>query len=196
MVVGIVPYVPTPELAFLQRDTLSFVSALSFNGGPDGVEGCSGALLPAALSFLHPGGALLLEFGGAEADVCADDLARLGYADVSVLADEEAIVAASRPRSVLDPHHELNHPTANNAADEDRRTDAQDGERAHVQQRNQQVRTRPIQADREDHVDHKLPCSLRAPGRVIEQARGEWTAVKIAFGGRLPLQPHRYTEAR
>ncbi len=101
MVVGVVPYVPTPELAFLQRDALSFESALSYDGGPDGV-GILGALAGSP-RFLRPSGALLLELGGAEADVLADDLARLGYADVSVLADEEGdvrgIEATLSPRS-------------------------------------------------------------------------------------------------
>jgi hypothetical protein len=46
---------------------------------------------------------LLLELGGAEADLLADDLARLGYADVTVLADVEGdvrgIEATFSPRS-------------------------------------------------------------------------------------------------
>ena len=102
MVVGVVPYVPTPELAFLQRDTLTFESALSYDGGPDGV-GILRRVLAGSPRFLRPSGALLLELGGAEADVLADDLARLGYADVSVLADEEGdvrgIEATLSPRS-------------------------------------------------------------------------------------------------
>ena len=36
VVVGVVPYVPTPAMAFLQRDTLTFEPALSYDGGPDG----------------------------------------------------------------------------------------------------------------------------------------------------------------
>ena len=102
VVVGVVPYVPTPELALLQRDTLTFESALSYDGGPDGA-GILRRVLAGSPRFLRHGGALLLELGGAEADLLADDLARLGYADVTVLADEEGdvrgIEATLSPRS-------------------------------------------------------------------------------------------------
>jgi len=88
VMVGVVPYVPTPELRLLQRDTFTFESALAYDGGPDG-----GAVLRRVLAdaprFLHPGGALLLELGGRQADLLRDDLARLGYAGVTVLLDEE-----------------------------------------------------------------------------------------------------------
>ena len=35
-----------------------------------------------------PGGSVLLELGGEQAELLRDDLARLGYADVLVLSDE------------------------------------------------------------------------------------------------------------
>jgi len=102
VVVGVVPYVPTPELELLQRDTLTFESTLSYDGGPDGA-GILRRVLAGSPRFLCRGGALLLELGGAEADLLADDVARLGYADVTVLADEEGdvrgIEATFSPRS-------------------------------------------------------------------------------------------------
>ena len=74
VVAGVVPYVPTPELRLLQRDTLAFESPRSYDGGPDGT-----ALLRRALAeaprFLRPGGALLLELGGEQADALRGDLA-------------------------------------------------------------------------------------------------------------------------
>jgi release factor glutamine methyltransferase len=91
VVVGAVPYVPTPELPLLQRDTFTFESTLSYDGGPDGTD-ILGRVLRESPRFLRRGGALLLELGGAQADRLRDDLARLGYRDVSVLADEEGDV--------------------------------------------------------------------------------------------------------
>ncbi|HEX6744248.1 MAG TPA: methyltransferase [Solirubrobacteraceae bacterium] len=87
VVVGVVPYVPTPDLRLLQRDTLTFESALSYDGGEDGT-----ALLRRVVAgsprFLRRGGALLLELGGHQADALRDDLARLRYVDVDALRDE------------------------------------------------------------------------------------------------------------
>jgi release factor glutamine methyltransferase len=91
VVVGVVPYVPTPALPLLQRDTFAFESPLAYDGGPDGT-----AILRRVLTesprFLRRGGALLLEVGGEQADTLRDDLASLGYVDVSVLADDEGDV--------------------------------------------------------------------------------------------------------
>jgi release factor glutamine methyltransferase len=88
VVVGVVPYVPTPDLPLLQRDTLTFESTLSYDGGENGT-----ALLRRVAAdsprFLRHGGALLLELGGQQADALGDDLGRLGYVDVDVLRDEE-----------------------------------------------------------------------------------------------------------
>lgn len=91
VVVGVVPYVPTPALPLLQRDTFAFESPLAYDGGPDGTE-ILRRVLRDSPRFLRRGGALLLELGGKQADLLRDDLTRLGYIDVSVLADEEGDV--------------------------------------------------------------------------------------------------------
>jgi release factor glutamine methyltransferase len=91
VVVGVVPYVPTPDLALLQRDTLAFESPLSYDGGRDGTE-ILRRVLADSPRFLGRGGALLLELGGEQADALGDDLARLGYADVTALVDEDGDV--------------------------------------------------------------------------------------------------------
>jgi release factor glutamine methyltransferase len=88
VVVGVVPYVPTPALPLLQRDTFAFESALAYDGGPDGTD-ILRRVLRDAPRFLRRGGALLLELGGQQASLLSDDLARLGYRDVSVLKDED-----------------------------------------------------------------------------------------------------------
>lgn len=88
VVVGVVPYVPTLALPLLQRDTLAFESARAYDGGPEGTSVLRRAL-EGAVHVLRPGGALLLELGGDQADLVADDLARLGYVDVIVLVDDD-----------------------------------------------------------------------------------------------------------
>jgi release factor glutamine methyltransferase len=88
VVVSVVPYVPTPELAFLPHDTLAFESSLSYDGGPDGMV-ILRRVVTGARRFLRPGGALLLELGGEQAGQLAPDLARLGYVDVVMLFDED-----------------------------------------------------------------------------------------------------------
>jgi release factor glutamine methyltransferase len=93
VVVGVVPYVPTPELSLLQRDTFTFESPLAYDGGDDGTH-ILRRVLAGSPRFLRRGGALLLELGGDEADALRDDLARLGYVDVAVLADEDGHVRA------------------------------------------------------------------------------------------------------
>jgi release factor glutamine methyltransferase len=91
VVVGVVPYVPTPDLPLLQRDTFTFETPLAYDGGRDGTE-LLRRVLTDSPRFLRRGGALLLELGGAQADALADDLARLGYTGVTVLADEDGDV--------------------------------------------------------------------------------------------------------
>jgi release factor glutamine methyltransferase len=91
VVVGVVPYVPTTALALLQRDALAFESPLSYDGGPDGTD-ILRRVLHDSPRFLRPGGVLLLELGGEQAEALRDDMAHLGYDDVIVLLDDEGDV--------------------------------------------------------------------------------------------------------
>ena len=88
VVAGVVPYVPTPDLPLLQRDTFTFETPLSYDGGDDGTRFLRRVLVDAR-RFLREGGALLLELGGRQAEALAGDLARLGYRDVAVILDED-----------------------------------------------------------------------------------------------------------
>ena len=88
VVVASVPYVPTAALALLPRDTLAFESAVSYDGGPDGTDVLRRAI-EAAAGFLRPGGALVLELGGEQAELLAPTLAEQGYVDVAALVDED-----------------------------------------------------------------------------------------------------------
>lgn len=89
VVVAVVPYVPTPELALLQRDTLTFETTLAYDGGADGLD-LLRRVVRDSRRFLKPGGALVLELGGRQAEALRDDLA--GYADISVILDEDGDV--------------------------------------------------------------------------------------------------------
>jgi release factor glutamine methyltransferase len=91
VVTGVVPYVPDGELRLLQRDTFTFESALAYAGGADGTDVLR-RVVAEAPRLLRRGGALLLELGGDEARRLERDLARAGYGDVEVLADEEGDV--------------------------------------------------------------------------------------------------------
>jgi release factor glutamine methyltransferase len=91
VVVGVVPYVPTPALPLLQRDTLAFESVLHYDGGDDGTWVLRRAVAGAA-DALRPGGALLLELGGDQARALAPVLAAHGFGDVAVLEDEDGDV--------------------------------------------------------------------------------------------------------
>ncbi len=88
LVVAVVPYVPTPALSLLQRDTLTFESPLSYDGGPDGTD-ILRRVLAESPRYLRPGGTILVELGGEEADALTGDLSRLGYVDVALLLDDD-----------------------------------------------------------------------------------------------------------
>ena len=88
VVVGVVPYVPAAELPLLQRDTFTFETPLSYDGGADGTDILLRVLRDAP-RFLRNGGALLLELGGDQAGALTDELERLGYVDLSILTDED-----------------------------------------------------------------------------------------------------------
>jgi release factor glutamine methyltransferase len=89
VVVGVVPYVPTRELALLQRDTFVFETPLAYDGGPDGLS-LVRRVLAQARRFLRDGGAVLLELGGDQVERLAPELDRLGYDDVESVLDEDA----------------------------------------------------------------------------------------------------------
>ncbi len=91
VVVGVVPYVPTGELGLLQRDTFTFESELAYDGGSDGGDVLR-RVIAESPRLLRPGGALVLELGGGQADVLAADLGRHGYAAIEVLRDRDGDV--------------------------------------------------------------------------------------------------------
>jgi release factor glutamine methyltransferase len=91
VVVSVVPYVPTPELPLLQRDTFTFERPLSYDGGTDGTE-ILRRVIRESPRFLRHGGALLLELGGDQAGLVTEELGSLGYSELTVLIDEDGDV--------------------------------------------------------------------------------------------------------
>jgi len=91
VVVAVVPYVPTAELALLHRDTLTFESPRAYDGGRDGTD-LLRRVLAESRELLGAGGAILLELGGGQAELLRADSDRLGYAGMDVLVDEDGDV--------------------------------------------------------------------------------------------------------
>jgi release factor glutamine methyltransferase len=88
VVVAVVPYVPSPALGFLPSDTLRHEDPAHYDGGPDGTEVLS-RVVTGASRFLRPGGALLLELGGEQADQLESVLAGHGFVNVDTWRDED-----------------------------------------------------------------------------------------------------------
>jgi release factor glutamine methyltransferase len=88
VVTAVVPYVPSDELRLLARDVVAFEPRRALDGGAAGVDLLGRAAVVSAL-LLRPGGSLLLELGGRQADLLAPLLAENGHRDVRLLVDEE-----------------------------------------------------------------------------------------------------------
>ncbi|NNM96039.1 MAG: methyltransferase [Candidatus Dormibacteraeota bacterium] len=93
VVTAIVPYVPTWELSFLPRDVTTYEPHLALDGGADGTLLLRRAVLEAG-PLLRPGGSLLLELGGQEADLLQPLLTAGGYWDVQRRHDEDGDLRA------------------------------------------------------------------------------------------------------
>ncbi len=91
VVVAVAPYVPTPALQYLPHDARWFEVPSHYHGGPDGTDVLR-RVVAAAPRFLRPGGALLLELGGEQADVVGSQMRALGYGRIEVWADEDGDV--------------------------------------------------------------------------------------------------------
>jgi release factor glutamine methyltransferase len=91
LVVSVPPFVPTPELSLLQRDTFAFETPLAYDGGPDGTA-ILRRVLAGARRRLVRGGAVILGLGAGQPEALAPELERLGYVDVAVIRDEDGDV--------------------------------------------------------------------------------------------------------
>jgi len=85
---AVVPYVPTDSLRLLPRDVQAFEPRLALDGGLDGTELLAEVVRRSA-SWLRPGGWLLLELGGDQAEPIGHLLHQLGFEGLDVMADED-----------------------------------------------------------------------------------------------------------
>jgi release factor glutamine methyltransferase len=99
VIVGVLPYVPTPDLPLLQRDTLTFESPRHYDGGEDGLAIVRRAVAQAA-GRLCPGGTLLLELGAGQPELLAGDLSAAGFGPPATLCDEDGDVRAIEAQSL------------------------------------------------------------------------------------------------
>lgn len=91
VVTAVVPYVPTPALHLLPRDVVAYEPLSALDGGADGTDVLRRAV-HAGARLLRPGGWLLLELGGDQADLLRPDLAAAGFGGPDQLVDAEGDV--------------------------------------------------------------------------------------------------------
>ena len=91
VVIAVVPYVPTPSLPLLPRDTLVYESTLSYDGGDDGADVLR-RVVSRSRHFLRHGGSLLVELGDEQVELLQGDLAAQGFTELLTLFDDEGDV--------------------------------------------------------------------------------------------------------
>lgn len=85
---AVVPYVPTDSLSLLPRDVQAFEPRLALDGGVDGTD-LLAEVVRRSTRWLRPGGWLLLELGGDQAEPIGRLLRDLGFDGIDVMADED-----------------------------------------------------------------------------------------------------------
>jgi release factor glutamine methyltransferase len=85
---AVVPYVPTDSLRLLPRDVQAFEPRLALDGGIEGMD-LLAEVARRSTSWLCPGGWLLLELGGDQAERLGQWLHELGFQGLDVLSDED-----------------------------------------------------------------------------------------------------------
>ncbi len=85
---AVAPYVPTDSLRLLPRDVLAFEPRLALDGGADGTD-LLAEVVRRSPGWLSPGGWLLMELGGDQAEPIGRLLHELGFEHLDVMADED-----------------------------------------------------------------------------------------------------------
>ncbi len=93
------PYIATAEIATLAADIREHEPHLALDGGSDGLA-IVDRIVPAALGWLRPGGALAMEIGSDQGAAVAARLTSAGFTDVRVTRDYgglDRVVSGVRP---------------------------------------------------------------------------------------------------
>jgi len=90
---AVVPYVPTGSLRFLPRDVQAFEPRLALDGGFDGTD-LLVEVVRRSTRWLRPGGWLLMELGGDQAEPIGRLFHDMGFEGVDVMADEDGDIRA------------------------------------------------------------------------------------------------------
>jgi release factor glutamine methyltransferase len=85
---AVVPYVPTGSIRLLPRDVQTFEPRLALDGGVDGTDLLM-EVVRRSTRWLSPGGWLLLELGGDQAEPIGNALRDFGFEGPDVMADED-----------------------------------------------------------------------------------------------------------
>jgi release factor glutamine methyltransferase len=85
---AVVPYVPTDALRLLPRDVQVFEPRLALDGGVNGTD-LLVEVVRRSVGWLSPGGWLLLELGGDQAEPIGQQLRDVGFDGLDVMADED-----------------------------------------------------------------------------------------------------------
>ena len=85
---AVVPYVPTDAMRFLPRDVQTYEPRLALDGGAEGTD-LLAEVVRRAPRWLRPGGWLLLELGGDQAESIAGLMRERGFETPEVLIDDE-----------------------------------------------------------------------------------------------------------
>lgn len=85
---AVVPYVPTGSLRLLPRDVQAYEPRLALDGGDDGTD-LLVQVVRRSTRWLCPGGWLLLELGGDQAEPIGQLLGAVGFTATGLLADAD-----------------------------------------------------------------------------------------------------------
>ena len=89
---AVVPYVPREAIHLLDRDSREYEPPAALDGGPGGLVWLRALVAVAPRWLRHPGGVLLVELGGDQAQVLRPDLERAGLAPGRVVRDDDGDV--------------------------------------------------------------------------------------------------------
>ncbi len=88
VVTAVAPYVPTEELHLLPRDVLAHEPRHALDGGPGGTAMLARAV-DAAARWLRPGGTMILEIGGDQAEALKVRMQEIGLSEIRVHRDDD-----------------------------------------------------------------------------------------------------------